>query len=181
MLAILEAAMGAPMNAPIKSGAAGWYHPGRSGTLALGPRTLAFFGELHPRILSAFDLKGPVAAFEVFLDGVPEPKAKPRVRAPFQPSPYQASERDFAFVVEDKVAADDVVRAAKGADRNLIESVDVFDLYEGKGIPDGRKSLAISVRIQPKDRTLTDAEIDAIAQKVVAAVSKATGGELRVR
>jgi phenylalanyl-tRNA synthetase beta chain len=179
MLALLEAAMGGPTTAPIRQGAAAWYHPGRSGTLALGPKTIAHFGELHPKVLAAFDLKGPVAAFEIFLDAIPESKAKGKARAPFQPSPYQASERDFAFVVDAKASADEILRAARGVDRNLIERVDVFDVYEGKGVPEGKKSLAISVRIQPKDKTLTDAELDAIAQKIVAAVSKATGGELR--
>jgi phenylalanyl-tRNA synthetase beta chain len=179
MLAILEAAMGGPMTAPVRQGAAPWYHPGRSGTLALGPKTVAMFGELHPRVLVPFDLKGPVAAIEVFLDSIPEPKSRGKARAPFQPSPYQASQRDFAFVVDTKVSADEVVRAAKAVDRALIEKVDIFDLYEGKGVPEGKKSLAITVRIQPKDHTLTDAEIDAIGQKIVAAVAKATGGELR--
>jgi len=179
MLAVLEAAMGAAMNAPVKQGAPGWYHPGRSGTLALGPKVLAIFGELHPRVLEAFDFKPPVSAFEVFLDQIPEPKSKAKARGAFQPSPYQASERDFAFVLDASVPADEVVRAAKSAERNLIEQVEVFDVYEGKGVPEGKRSLAISVRIQPKDKTLTDAEIEAIGQKIVAAVKKATGGELR--
>jgi phenylalanyl-tRNA synthetase beta chain len=179
MLAVLEAAMGAPMNAPVKAGAHAWYHPGRSGTLSLGPKTLGTFGELHPKILAAFDLKGPIAAFEVDLDAIPEPKAKGKARALFNPSQYQAIERDFAFVVDAKVTAEDLLRAAKNTDRNLIERVDVFDLYEGKGVAEGKKSLAIAVRLQPKDKTLTDAEIDAIAQKIAAAVTKATGGNLR--
>ena len=179
MLAVLETAMGAPMTAPVKQGAAAWYHPGRSGTLALGPKMIAMFGEIHPRVLEAFDLKGPIAALEVFLEAIPEAKAKSKARSQFTPSPYQASERDFAFVVDAKVTAEDVVRAAKGAERALIERVDVFDLYEGKGVPEGKKSLAIAVRIQPKDKTLTDPELEAIAQKIVAAVSKATGATLR--
>jgi phenylalanyl-tRNA synthetase beta chain len=179
MLAVVEAAMGAPMTAPVKSGAAAWYHPGRSGTLALGPKTLAYFGELHPAVLDALDLKGPASAFEVFLDAIPEPKTKGRARAAFQPSQFPAVERDFAFVLDTKVTAEEIVRAARNTDRVLIDRVDVFDLYEGTGIPEGKKSLAISVRLQPKDRTLTDAEIDAVAQKIVAAVAKATGGTLR--
>ena len=179
MAAILEVATGGAMNAPVKQGAAAWYHPGRSATLVLGSKTLAYFGELHPKLLSAFDLKGPVAAFEVFLDAVPEPKAKARARAPFAPSPFQASERDFAFTVDAKVSADEIVRAARNAERGLIERVDVFDVYEGKGVPEGKKSIAISVRIQPRDRTLTEAEIDGVAQKLVSAVSKATRAELR--
>jgi phenylalanyl-tRNA synthetase beta chain len=179
MLAILDVAMGSAMTAPVKPGAPAWYHPGRSGTLALGPKVLASFGEIHPKILAAFDLKGPVVAFEVNLDAIPEPKAKGKARAQFSPSPYQPVERDFAFLVDAKVAAEDVLKAAKGVDRNLIESASVFDVYEGKGVPEGKKSLAISLRLQPKDKTLTDVEIEAIAQKIVAAVSKATGATLR--
>ncbi|HUO88318.1 MAG TPA: phenylalanine--tRNA ligase subunit beta [Rhizomicrobium sp.] len=179
LLAAIESAMGGPMNAPLRAGAAPWYHPGRSGTLALGTKTIGYFGEIHPSILSALSVKGAVAAFELFLDAVPEPRPKARGRAAFNPSPYQAVERDFAFLVENKVSADDVVRAVKGAGRNLVESVTVFDVYEGKGVPAGRKSLAISARIQPRDRTLTDPEIEALAQKIVAAVTKATGAVLR--
>jgi phenylalanyl-tRNA synthetase beta chain len=179
MLAALEAAMGGAMTAPVKAQAPDWYHPGRSGTLALGPKVIAAFGELHPRVLAAFDLKGPVAAFEIILDAVPESKAKSKARPLFAPSPYQAIERDFAFLVDTTVSADEVLRAAKGADRTLIEQAAIFDVYEGKGVPEGKKSLAISVRIQPRDRTLTDPEIEALAQKIVAAVAKATGASLR--
>jgi phenylalanyl-tRNA synthetase beta chain len=179
MLAILETTMNGPMTAPVKAGAASWYHPGRSGTLALGPKMLATFGELHPKIVAAFDLKGPVSAFEVFLDAIPESKAKGKARSLFAPSQFQPVERDFAFVVDASVTADAVIKAAKTAERDLIERADVFDVYEGKGVPDGKKSLAISVRLQPRDKTLTDAEIEAIAQKIIAAVTKATGGTLR--
>ena len=167
------------MTAPVKAGAAAWYHPGRSGTLALGPKVIAQFGELHPVILAAFDIKGPASAFEIFLDAIPEPKAKGKARSTFAPSPYPAVDRDFAFVVDSKVTAEDVLKAAKSADRVLIERAELFDVYEGKGVPDGKKSLAISVRLQPRDKTLTDAEIEATAQKIVAAVTKATGGTLR--
>lgn len=180
MLAVLEAAMGAPMTAPVKPGADDHYHPGRSGTLSLGPRKIAQFGELHPKVLAAFDIKGPVAAFEVILDAIPEPKAKSgKARAVFAPSPYQAVERDFAFVVDTKVSAEEILRAAKGVDRALTESISVFDVYEGKGVPDGKKSIAITVRLQPRDKTLTDTEIEAIGEKIVAAVKKSTGGVLR--
>ncbi len=179
MLAILESAMGAAMTASVRAEAPSWYHPGRSGTLALGAKVLGHFGEIHPAILFAFDLKGPVAAFEVFMDAIPEPKAKGKARSIFAPSPYPAVERDFAFVVDRDVSAEDVVKAARGVDRTLVERIDVFDLYEGKGVAAGKKSLAIAVRLQPKDKTLADAEIDAIAQKIVAAVTKATGGNLR--
>jgi phenylalanyl-tRNA synthetase beta chain len=179
MLAVLESAMGAPMTAPIKAGAAPWYHPGRSGTLALGPKVLGYFGELHPAIVATFDIKGPAAAFEVFLDAIPEPKSKGKARSAFAPSPYPAVERDFAFVVDTKVAADDVLKAARNVDRQLIEHASLFDVYEGKGVAEGKKSLAIAVRLQPKDKTLTDPEIEAVAQKIVAAVTKATGASLR--
>ena len=179
-LAALEAAWGQVMTAPVQAGAAPWYHPGRSGTIALGTKPLAYFGELHPRILAAFDLKGPVAGFEIFLDALPEPKPRAtKARAKLDASDLMAVERDFAFILDAGVAADQVVKAARAADRQLIERVEVFDLYEGKGIPEGKKSLAIAVRLQPKDRTLTDAEIEAIAQKIVSAVTKATGGMLR--
>ena len=179
MIALVEASMGAPMTAPMKAGAAAWYHPGRSGTLALGQKVLGYFGEIHPSVLAAYDIKTPVAAFEVFLDAIPEPKQKGKARALFAPSPYPAVERDFAFVLDAKVAAEDVVKAVRNVERVLIERVDVFDLYEGKGVPEGKKSLAIAGRLQPREKTLTDAEIDAIAQKIVAAVTKATGGVLR--
>ncbi|HEY4941040.1 MAG TPA: phenylalanine--tRNA ligase subunit beta [Rhizomicrobium sp.] len=179
MLAVLETAMGAAMTAPVKAGAPAWYHPGRSGTLALGPKTLAYFGEVHPKILAELDLKGPVAAFEVILDAIPESKAKGKARGSFAPSPYQALERDFAFLVDTKVTADEVLRAAKSADRALIEMAAIFDVYEGKGVPEGQKSLAITVRIQPRDKTLTEPDIEALVQKIVAAVAKATGAVLR--
>jgi phenylalanyl-tRNA synthetase beta chain len=179
MLAALEAITGAPMSAPVTRGAPGWYHPGRSGVIALGKTVIAQFGELHPKVLAAFDLKGPAAAFEIFLDALPEPKQKGKARPLFAPSPYQAIERDFAFVVKREVAAGDIVKAIRNAERNLIDSVSIFDVYEGKGVPEGHKSVAISVRLQPKDKTLTDAEIDAIAAAIVTGVAKATGGSLR--
>jgi phenylalanyl-tRNA synthetase beta chain len=177
MIAALEAAMGGPMTAPVTAGAPAWFHPGRSGTIALGPKQLAWFGELHPRILAAFDLKIPVAGFEINLDAIPEPKKK--AHTAFVPSPFQAIERDFAFVVDAKVPAGEIVKAAKMVDRALIESVSVFDVYEGKTLGEGKKSIAIAVRVQPKDKTLTEAEIEALAGKIVAAVTKATGASLR--
>ena len=179
MLSVLEVAMGAAMTAPVKSGAPAWYHPGRSGTLALGPKALAYFGEIHPKVLAELDIKGPVAAFEVILDAIPESKAKGKARGTFTPSPYQAIARDFAFVVDAKVTAEEVLRSAKSVDRALIETAAIFDVYEGKGVPEGKKSIAITVRIQPKDRTLTEPEIEALVQKIVAAVAKATGAVLR--
>ncbi|HKQ44606.1 MAG TPA: phenylalanine--tRNA ligase subunit beta [Rhizomicrobium sp.] len=176
LLGSLEAITGGPMSAPITQGAPGWYHPGRSGTIAMGPKVIAQFGELHPKVLAVFDLKSPAAGFEIFLDAIPDTKGK--AKPLFAPSPYQAIERDFAFVVDANVAAGDIVKAVKLADRNLIETVTVFDLYEGKGVPQGQKSVAVAVRIQPKDATLTDAEIEGLAQKIVAAALK-LGATLR--
>ena len=178
LLAALEAITGAPMSAPMTQGASGWYHPGRSGTIAMGPKVIAQFGELHPRVLAAFDLKVPAAGFEIFLDAIPDAKSKGKAKPLFQPSPYQAIERDFAFVVGTGVAAGEIVKAVKLADRNLIDTVSVFDLYEGKGVPEGKKSIAVAVRIQPKGATMTDAEIEALAQKIVAAALK-LGATLR--
>ena len=179
MLAALEAVTGTPMSAPVTRGAPGWYHPGRSGVIALGKTVIAQFGELHPRVLAAFDLKVPAAGFEIFLDALPEAKQKGKARPLFAPSPYQAIERDFAFVVSSSVAAGDIVKAVKLAERALIDSVSIFDVYEGKGVPEGHKSVAVAVRIQPKDKTLTDVEIEAVAAAIVAQVTKATGATLR--
>jgi len=179
LLAALEAITGAPMSAPITQGAPAWYHPGRSGTIAMGPKVIAQFGELHPKVLAAFDLKGPAAGFEIFLDAIPDPKSKGGKAKPlFAPSPFQAIERDFAFVVDAKLAAGEIVKAVKQADRALIDTVTVFDVYEGKGVPEGKKSVAVTVRIQPKDATLTEAEIEALAQKIVAGAVK-LGASLR--
>ena len=180
MLAALEAAWGQPVTAPVQAGAPAWYHPGRSGKLALGPFALAYFGELHPSIAASFDVKGPVTGFEIFLDVIPEPKARAtKARAALAVSDFPAVTRDFAFVLDASVTSDAVLRAARGAERQLIEELSVFDVYEGKGIAEGKKSLAISVRLQPKDKTLTEAEIEGIVQKIVTAVAKATGGTLR--
>jgi phenylalanyl-tRNA synthetase beta chain len=177
MLAALEAAQGGPMSAPVTAGAPPWFHPGRSGVIALGPKIIAHFGEVHPRILAAFDIKVPVSAFEIILDALPAPKTKGK--AQFTASPFQAIERDFAFVVDRSVSAGDIIRAVKNAERALLDNVTLFDVYEGKGVPDGKKSVAIAVRLQPKDKTLTDAEIEAIAKKIVDGVAKATGASLR--
>jgi phenylalanyl-tRNA synthetase beta chain len=180
-LALIEALGGPVANLSVVADAPSWYHPGRSGQLKLGPKTvIARFGDLHPAVLEAMDLKGPAAAFEVFLDAIPLPKAKAtKTKPPLILSDYPAVERDFAFVVADRVAAADVVKAAAGAEKVLIERIDIFDVYAGKGMAEGTKSLAIAVRLQPRDKTLTEAEIDAVGAKIVAAVAKATGGTLR--
>ena len=140
LMAVLEAVTGAPMSVPITQGGPSWYHPGRCGTIAMGPKVIAQFGELHPEVVAAFDVKGPAGGFELFLDGLPEAKSKGKARPVFQPSPLQAVERDFAFVVDVNVAASEIVKAVKLADRNLIEQVTVFDVYEGKGVPEGPKT-----------------------------------------
>jgi phenylalanyl-tRNA synthetase beta chain len=174
------AAAGAPVDrAQLVAEAPAWYHPGRSGTLRLGPSVLASFGEVHPKILREWDLRGPVVAFEVFLDQVPAAKARRAARLLLALPQFQPVERDFAFVVDDKVDAASIVRAARGADKDLVVNVGVFDLYRGPELGDGKKSLAIAVTLQPTKATLTDAEIDAVGKKIVAAVSKATGGTLR--
>ncbi len=175
------AAAGAPTdNLQVVAEAPSHYHPGRSGCLKLGPKVLACFGDLHPGVLKALGVKGAVVGFEVFLDEIPLPKQKPtKTRPLLKASPFQPLERDFAFVLDSAIAADAVVRAAKGADKGLIADVGVFDLYEGKNMPEGKKSLAITVTLQPTDKTMTDEEIDFVSNKVIAAVEKATGGVLR--
>ncbi len=173
------AGAGVPLEAlMVTSDAPGFYHPGRSGTVRQGPKTvLGSFGELHPRVLAALGLSGSAVAFELNLDAVAEPKRR-RKSAPDLPA-FQPVRRDFAFLVDTGVTADAVLRAARGAERNLIAGVSLFDVYEGDKLPEGKKSLAIEVVFQPRERTLTDAEIESAAQKVVAAVAKATGSVLR--
>ena len=158
-----------------------WYHPGRSGVLCLGPKNkLAYFGEIHPGLLKRMDIKGPVIGFEIFVDALPKPKAKPSARKPHLDLPQlHTVDRDFAFVVNDDVAASAIVNAAIGADKKLITNVSVFDVFAGGNLGEGKKSIAISVTLQPMEQTLTDAEIDAVAAKVIANVAKSTGGSLR--
>jgi len=179
-LAALEAA-GAPVgNLQVTTDAPDWYHPGRSGTLRLGPTVLARFGETHPEVLDLLGAKGPMVQFEVFLDAVPAPKKKAGTARPLlRLSALQPVVRDFAFVVDAATEADRVVRAVRGADKALVADVAVFDVYRGPGVGEGRKSLALSVTLQPTEKTLTEAEIDAVGQKIVAAVAKAVGGVLR--
>ncbi len=159
-----------------------WLHPGRSGVIQIGPQNvLGHFGELHPRALAALKADGPVVAFEVILDRIPEAKAKAtRAKPLLELSPFQPVSRDFAFVVDRTVKAADIVRAAQSADRKLITNVTVFDVYAGKGIDETKKSVAIAVTLQPRDKTLTDQEIEAVAAKIVGEVTKRTGGVLRV-
>jgi phenylalanyl-tRNA synthetase beta chain len=180
-LAVLAAA-GAPSSAlQTAPGGPAWFHPGRSGTIQIGPQNvLGHFGELHPRALEALDAEGPLVAFEVILERIPEPRTRgTRAKPVLELSPFQPVQRDFAFVVDRQVKAADIVRAAQSADRKLITGITVFDVYEGQGIALGRKSIAIAVTLQPREQTMTDAEIEALAARIVAEVGKRTGGVLR--
>ena len=173
------AAAGAPIaNIQASADPPPWYHPGRAGRLRLGPTELGHFGELHPDVLEAFEVKGPIAAFEVFIDAVRLPRGG-RARAPLRLSVFQPVERDFAFIVDSDLPAETLLRAARAVDRKLVTEIRLFDVYEGTGLPEGKKSLAISVTLQPQDATLTDAEIEAFSKRLVAQVEKATGGTLR--
>ncbi len=180
-LAVLAAA-GAPVQSlQVVPGGPAWFHPGRSGAIQIGPQNvLGHFGELHPSVLEALKADGPLVAFEVILDRIPEPKTKAtRAKSALELSPFQPVDRDFAFVVDGQVKAADIVRAAQLADRKFVAGVSVFDVYEGQGVEPGKKSVAIAVTIQPRERTMTDQEIDALAAKIVAEVGKRTGGVLR--
>jgi phenylalanyl-tRNA synthetase beta chain len=178
VLAVLSA-LGAPLDAiTTAAGAGSHYHPGQSGTLTQGPKTvLAAFGALHPSVCARLDLAPGTAAFEIFLDNLAEPKRRKKA-APTLPA-FQPLRRDFAFIVNETTPAEAVLRAAKGAERQFITGVALFDRYQGKGVPEGQVSLAVAVTIQPTDRTLTEAELDAISEKIVAEVGKKTGGSLR--
>jgi phenylalanyl-tRNA synthetase beta chain len=176
------AAAGAPMQAlQIVPGGPAWFHPGRSGTIQIGPQNvLGHFGELHPRVLDALKADGPLVGFELLLDRIPEPKGKAtRAKPMLEISPLQPVSRDFAFVVDRAVKAADLARAAQNVDKKLITGVTVFDVYEGKGIEPGKKSIAIAVTVQPRDKTMTDQEIEALAGRIVVEVGKRTGGALR--
>lgn len=157
------------------------FHPGRSGRLKLGPKnTLAVFGEVHPATLAKLDIEGPLVAFEVYLDALPQPKSKGgRSKGALNASHLMPVRRDFAFLVGKDVTAGTLLKAARGAEKNLIADVTLFDIYEGQGVPEDQKSVAIDVLLQPRQKTLTDEEIDVVAKKIIANVEKATGGSLR--
>ena len=156
------------------------WHPGRAATLRLGPKNvIAQFGELHPRVVKALGAEGRLIGFEVNLDAIPLPRAAGvKTKPVLEKLDLTPVRRDFAFVVEDTLNAGELIKAAMGADKNLIASVDVFDIYAGKGISEGHKSVAIEVTIQPKEATLTDDQIDAISKKIIASAEK-LGGQLR--
>jgi phenylalanyl-tRNA synthetase beta chain len=180
-LAALAAGKIKPDAVRVVAEGAGHYHPGRRGRLMLGPQTvLAEFGELHPAIVRELELDGPAVGFEVFLDRMPKPKAKAsRGRPPLKASPYPPVDRDFAFVVDDAVLAESLLAAVRAADKALVREVSLFDVYSGAGLEPGRKSLAVAVRLQAPDHTLSEAEIEVAARKIVAAATKATGAVLR--
>lgn len=177
------AALGAPAKVQISRKVASWWHPGRSGVIGLGPNTMATFGEVHPKILAAMDIKGPAVAFTLLVANVPFPKVKTPTKPALVLSDLQAVDRDFAFVVDAGVEVLTAVNAAAGADKALIDSVRIFDQFTGEKaeaqMGAGKKSIALTVRLQPTDKTLTDADIEAVSAKIIDKVSKATGGTLR--
>jgi len=178
-LALLAAA-GAPVdNLQVPGPAEQVYHPGRSGKLTLGPKAvLAEFGALHPRILKAFDLDGPVVAAEIYLDAIPPKRDQARMRGAYAPPALQPVRRDFAFLVPESLAADQLLRAVKVADKAAITNAALFDVFTGAGVPDGRKSLAVEVTLQPAEKSFTDEELKSIAERIVAAAEK-LGASLR--
>ncbi len=148
--------------------------------MQLGPKNrLAAFGEIHPRILDVMKVKGPIVGFEVYLDSIPLPKSRETARPPLVVSDYQSVERDFAFEVDVETSAESLIRAIRSSEKKLITDVSIFDIYQGEKMAEGRKSVALSVRLQPTDRTLTEEEIEAVAAKIISNVQKTTGGSLR--
>jgi phenylalanyl-tRNA synthetase beta chain len=178
----LLGALGVPTGGlQVVPGGPAWFHPGRSATLQFGPKAVVgHFGELHPRALKALDVEGPIAAFEIVLDVLPAPKAKPtKIKPKLELADLQPLSRDFAFILDRNAPAGDLVKAVAGADKALIADVSVFDIYEGVGVPEGKKSVGVAVTLQPREKTLTDAEIEAVAQKIVTEAEKKTGATLR--
>ncbi|MFV1442236.1 MULTISPECIES: phenylalanine--tRNA ligase subunit beta [unclassified Phaeobacter] len=174
------AAIGAPAKVQILRGAEPWWHPGRHGKICLGPKkVLGVFGELHPKVLSEMGIKGAAVAFTIWPDEIPMPRKTGANRGALVQSDLQAVERDFAFVVAEDVEALTLVNAAAGADKALIDDVRVFDEFIGGSLGEGNKSLAITVRLQPTEKTLTEKDIEAVSDKIVTKVTKATGGTLR--
>lgn len=173
-------AIGAPAKVQILRGAQGWWHPGRHGKICLGPKkVLGIFGELHPKVIAEMGVKGPVVGFTIWPDEVPLPRKSGASRAALGQSDLQAVERDFAFVVDAEVEALTLVNAATGADKALITEVRIFDEFIGGSLGEGKKSLAITVRLQPSDKTLKESDIEAVSAKIIAKVTRATGGILR--
>lgn len=168
-------------NAQIVAEAPDWYHPGRSGVIRLGPKNiLAYFGEVHPTVLKKLDVKGPLVGFEIMIDNIPASRSKSgNSRGPLKASDFQAVERDFAFVVDKDLPAEKIVKVIRSVDKKLIDNISVFDVYQGPGIDDDKKSLAVNVKLQPTLKTMTDDEIELFRQQVISTVLKKTGGNLR--
>lgn len=178
----LLAALGVPTGGiQVVAGGHPAFHPGRSAVLRFGPKmTVGVFGEIHPRVLTALDVDGPLVGCELILDDIPAPKSKATKAKPrLELSELMPLQRDFAFIVDREVEAAAVVKAALGADRALVTDVSVFDIYAGQGVPEGKKSVAIAATLQPRTHTLTDAEIEQVAAKIVADVGAKTGATLR--
>jgi len=174
------AALGAPEKVQIRRGGKSWWHPGRHGCICLGPKTvLAVFGEIHPKVLKEIDVKGPAVAFTIWPNSIPVPRNKSATRSALNLVDLQAVERDFAFVVDKEIEASDLVVAAAGVDKQLIQEVRVFDEFIGKEFGAEKKSIALTVRLQPTEKTLTDAEIEDLSKKVIEKVANVTGGFLR--
>ena len=178
-LAVLEAVDMPADRLQTTADAPEWFHPGRSGILHLGPNTLACFGELHPDVLESRDVSGPAVAFEIFLEGLPQSRGSSPARPELRLSRFQQVRRDFAFVLESAVRATALLSAVRGVDRNIIRDVEIFDLYEGPGVADGMKSIAVSVTFQPGSASMTESEIETLCGKIVGAVARQTGGTLR--
>jgi phenylalanyl-tRNA synthetase beta chain len=178
-LRAIEAAGGPSGNLQVSRDAPKYYHPGRSGALRLGASVIGYFGEIHPALLDEMKISVPVVGFEVFIENIPEPKKKGTAIPLIELSQFQPISRDFAFLADEKTEADAFVKAIKSVDRILISNVEIFDIYVGKGIELGKKSVAIAVTLQPKAATLTDAEIEGIGKKIIDVVTQKTGATLR--
>jgi phenylalanyl-tRNA synthetase beta chain len=179
-LAVLEACGAPTKNLQVIQAGPDWLHPGRSGTIQLGPKNqIGVFGEIHPSVLAGFDLKGPVVSFEVDLSAIPTPRTKSATRPALEASDLMTVSRDFAFVVDASVAAERILKAVRSADKVLISSASIFDLFTDEGLGAGKKSIAVSITLQPRDKTLTEEEIEATSRKIISEVAKATGGVLR--
>lgn len=180
-LCVLEACGMDASKVQVEAGGPDWFHPGRCGTIKLGPKiVLGTFGEFHPMALETLDVAGPACGFEMFLDAIPQPRARAtRTKPPLSLSAFQAVKRDFAFVLDKDKDAASLLRAASGADKKLITGVSVFDVFEGASLGEGKKSIAIEVTLQPTEKTLTDEEIEAVSKKIIENVEKSTGGVLR--
>lgn len=178
-LKAIDAAGGPSGNLQVSRDAPSYYHPGRSGALRLGASVIGYFGEIHPALLDTMKVSAPVVGFEVFIENIPEPKKKGTALPLVQLSSFQPVSRDFAFLADEKTEADAFVKAIKSVDRNLITTVEIFDIYAGKGIEAGKKSVAIAVTIQPKSATLTEAEIEGLTKKIIDTVTQKTGATLR--